>query len=147
MLVDEFQDTNLVQYRIVRALTANTRNLCVVGDSDQSIYRFRGADIRNINEFEKDFPDARIILLEQNYRSTQTILEAANSVISNNTGRAPKNLWTDTGHGDRVRSYEAQDEHDEAAYIAEEVGALEKAGRRLSDIARLRMRSPICGCW
>jgi DNA helicase-2/ATP-dependent DNA helicase PcrA len=135
VMVDEYQDTNHAQYMLVRLLTETHNNLCVVGDSDQSIYRFRGADIRNINEFEKDFPDARIILLEQNYRSTQTILEAANSVISNNTGRAPKNLWTDTGYGDRVRSYEAQDEHDEAAYIAEEVGALEKAGRRLSDIA------------
>jgi len=135
VLVDEYQDTNHAQYMLVRLLTDQHRNLCVVGDSDQSIYRFRGADIRNINEFEKDFPDARIVLLEQNYRSTQTILEAANGVISNNTGRAPKRLWTDSGTGDPVRTYEAEDEHDEAAYIAEEVGVLERAGRRLSDMA------------
>ncbi|MCP3977687.1 MAG: DNA helicase PcrA [bacterium] len=135
VLVDEYQDTNHAQYMLVRLLTDQHHNLCVVGDSDQSIYRFRGADIRNINEFEKDFPDARIIMLEQNYRSTQTILEAANAVISNNTGRAPKRLWTDFGQGDPISTYEAEDEHDEAAYIAEEVGALEKAGRRLSDMA------------
>ena len=135
VLVDEYQDTNHAQYMLVRLLTEQHRNLCVVGDSDQSIYRFRGADIRNINEFEKDFPDARIVLLEQNYRSTQTVLEAANAVISNNTGRAPKRLWTDVGYGEPVRLYEAEDEHDEAAYIAEEVGTLEQSGRRLSDMA------------
>lgn len=135
VLVDEYQDTNHAQYMLVRLLTEQHRNLCVVGDSDQSIYRFRGADIRNINEFEKDFPDARIILLEQNYRSTQSILEAANSVIANNTGRAPKRLWTDLGEGDPVKVYEAEDEHDEAAYIAEEVGVLEQSGHRLSDVA------------
>ncbi len=135
VLVDEYQDTNHAQYMLVRLLTDQHHNLCVVGDSDQSIYRFRGADSRNINEFEKDFPDARIIMLEQNYRSTQTILEAANAVISNNTGRASKRLWTDFGQGESISTYEAEDEHDEAAYIAEEVGALEKAGRRLSDMA------------
>jgi len=135
VLVDEYQDTNHAQYMLVRLLTDQHRNLCVVGDSDQSIYRFRGADIRNINEFEKDFPDATIVLLEQNYRSTQTILEAANSVIANNTGRAPKRLWTDLGLGEPVKTYEAEDEHDEAAYIAEEVGVLERTGRPLSDIA------------
>ena len=94
VLVDEYQDTNRAQYVLVKQLTDAHRNLCVVGDSDQSIYRFRGADIRNIRDFEVDYPDARIIILDQNYRSTETILDAANSVISNNTKRTPKNLWS-----------------------------------------------------
>ncbi len=135
VLVDEYQDTNHAQYVLVRLLTEKHHNLCVVGDGDQSIYRFRGADIRNINEFEKDFPDAQIVMLEQNYRSTETILQAANSVISNNPNRKPKRLWTEFGHGDPIVSYEAEDEHDEAAYVAETVGELRHEGRSARDIA------------
>ncbi len=135
VLVDEYQDTNRAQYMLVNQLAASHRNLCVVGDSDQSIYAFRGADIRNILEFERDYPDARVILLEQNYRSTEVVLEAANSVISNNVSRKPKNLWTDLGRGELVVLFEGEDERDEAAYVAEEVAAIEDSGRRLSDIA------------
>jgi DNA helicase-2/ATP-dependent DNA helicase PcrA len=135
VLVDEYQDTNHAQYRLVQQLTAAHRNLCVVGDADQSIYAFRGADLRNILEFERDYPDARIVLLEQNYRSTQTILEAANAVISNNPRRDPKRLWTDLGTGEQIVTYEAEDEHDEAAFVAEEVDALREVGHDLSDAA------------
>ncbi len=134
--VDEYQDTNRAQYMLVKQLAAVHRNLCVVGDSDQSIYRFRGADIRNILEFEKDYPDVRVIVLDQNYRSTETILDAANSVISNNTQRKPKRLWTDLGRGVPIIRYEAQDEHDEAAFVADEILALEDAEDLLaSDVA------------
>jgi DNA helicase-2/ATP-dependent DNA helicase PcrA len=135
ILVDEYQDTNHAQYVLVSKLAGNHRNLCVVGDSDQSIYAFRGADIRNILEFERDYPDARVVTLEQNYRSTEVILTAANAVIANNTARKPKNLWTDVGRGEPVVVYEGQDERDEAAFVAEEVGALEDGGTSLSDIA------------
>jgi DNA helicase II / ATP-dependent DNA helicase PcrA len=135
ILVDEYQDTNHAQYRLVQMLAADSRNLCVVGDSDQSIYAFRGADIRNILDFEKDYPDARVIVLDRNYRSTQTILDAANSVISHNGGRRPKHLWTDLGTGDPVTVYRAEDEHDEAAFIAEQLGALGEDGLRLADAA------------
>ncbi|MDX1690381.1 MAG: DNA helicase PcrA [Acidimicrobiia bacterium] len=135
VLVDEYQDTNHAQYRLVKMLAAKHRNVCVVGDSDQSIYAFRGADIRNILEFERDYPDARVVVLDRNYRSTQTILDAANAVISNNPSRKPKHLWTDLGDGDRVVVYRAQDEHDEAAFLAEEVGTLQDGGTRLSDVA------------
>jgi DNA helicase-2/ATP-dependent DNA helicase PcrA len=133
--VDEYQDTNHAQYRLVQMLAERHRNVCVVGDSDQSIYAFRGADIRNILEFERDYPDARIVVLDRNYRSTQTILDAANAVISNNNSHRPKNLWTDLGEGDKVTVFKAEDEHEEAAFIAEQLGALEDAGRRLSDAA------------
>ncbi|MCI0677644.1 MAG: DNA helicase PcrA [Actinobacteria bacterium] len=135
VLVDEYQDTNRAQYMLVQQLTAAHRNLCVVGDSDQSIYRFRGADIRNIRDFEKDYPDARVIVLEQNYRSTETILEAANSVIANNTRRTPKNLWSDRGRGVPITRYEAEDEHDEAGFLADEVERLQAEGYNLSDLA------------
>ena len=135
VLVDEYQDTNHAQYVLVKMLSASHQNLCVVGDSDQSIYAFRGADLRNILEFERDYPDARIILLEQNYRSTQRILEAANAVIAKNTARKPKRLWTDMGEGEMLVTYEAEDEHDEAAYLAESVGVLEEDGFELSDVA------------
>ena len=135
ILVDEYQDTNHAQYRLVQLLAARHRNLCVVGDSDQSIYAFRGADIRNILEFERDYPDARVIVLDRNYRSTQTILDAANAVISNNPGRKSKHLWTDLGEGSPVTVYRAEDEHDEAAFIAERIGALEDEGLSRSDIA------------
>ncbi len=135
VLVDEYQDTNRAQYMLVQQLTAAHRNLCVVGDSDQSIYRFRGADIRNIRDFEKDYPDARVIVLEQNYRSTETILEAANSVIANNTRRTPKNLWSDRGRGVPITRYEAEDEHEEAGFLADEVERLQAEGYNLSDLA------------
>lgn len=135
ILVDEYQDTNRAQYMLVKLLAGRHRNICVVGDSDQSIYAFRGADMRNIMEFEKDYPDARIVLLEQNYRSTQTILDAANAVIANNVGRKPKRLWTDEGEGERIVVFEAEDEHEEAAYIAEEIARLQDLGKRLEDVA------------
>jgi DNA helicase II / ATP-dependent DNA helicase PcrA len=135
VLVDEYQDTNRAQYMLVQQLTAEHRNLCVVGDSDQSIYRFRGADIRNIRDFEKDYPDARVIVLDQNYRSTETILDAANSVIANNTRRTPKHLWSDKGRGVPITRYEAEDEHDEAGYVVDEIERLREEGYNLADIA------------
>ena len=135
VLVDEYQDTNHAQYVLVRQLTETHHNLCVVGDGDQSIYRFRGADIRNINEFEKDFPDAQIVTLEQNYRSTETILQAANTVIANNPNRKPKRLWTEFGQGDKIVSYEAEDEHDEAGFVADAIADLRAQGRNARDIA------------
>ena len=135
VLVDEYQDTNHAQYELVRLLTEKSRNLCVVGDEAQSIYRFRGADIRNITEFEQDFPDARVILLEQNYRSTEIILDAANGVIRNNPTRNLKHLWTDLGKGDVILTYEGQDEHDEAGFVAEQVGELAHDGIKASDVA------------
>ncbi|MGI9601212.1 MAG: 3'-5' exonuclease, partial [Acidimicrobiales bacterium] len=118
VLVDEYQDTNKVQNDMVMLLASDHRNVCVVGDSDQSVYRFRGADIRNILDFEEAFPDTTVIVLEQNYRSTQTILDAANAVISQNVGRKPKELWTDQGHGEKIVRYHADDEGDEAQWIA-----------------------------
>ena len=129
VLVDEYQDTNHAQYTLVRELTRATAEvpaaeLCVVGDADQSIYAFRGADIRNIMDFEVDYPDAAVVKLEQNYRSTQTILTAANAVIAKNPGRIDKRLWTDAGDGDRIVGYVADNEHDEAAFVAQEVDAL-----------------------
>jgi ATP-dependent DNA helicase UvrD/PcrA len=135
VLVDEYQDTNRAQYVLVKQLTDTHRNLCVVGDTDQSIYKFRGADIRNIREFEKDYPDARIIILDQNYRSTETILDAANSVISNNTKRTPKNLWSDRGRGVPIYRYEAEDEHDEAGYVVDQIERLKTDGFNLNDVA------------
>jgi DNA helicase-2/ATP-dependent DNA helicase PcrA len=135
VLIDEYQDTNHAQYMLVKMLAAKHGNLCVVGDSDQSIYAFRGANIRNIIEFERDYPDARIVLLEQNYRSTQNILDAANSVIANNPARQPKRLWTDAGDGEMIRRYEAQDERDEAAYVSEKIGELEQDGFEARDMA------------
>jgi DNA helicase-2/ATP-dependent DNA helicase PcrA len=135
VLVDEYQDTNRAQYMLVRQLTAVHRNLCVVGDSDQSIYKFRGADIRNIRDFEVDYPDARVIVLDQNYRSTETILEAANSVISNNTKRTPKHLWSDRGVGVPITRFEAEDEHDEAGFIVDEIERLQGEGFNLADMA------------
>lgn len=119
--IDEYQDTNNAQYKLVSLLSSKYRNLCVVGDDDQSIYKFRGANISNILDFEKTFPEARVIRLEQNYRSTENILSAANNVISNNEGRKGKTLWTDSGDGDKIIKYHAVDERDEAAYIADEI--------------------------
>ncbi len=121
LLVDEFQDTNGVQNELVLLLAAAHRNLCVVGDSDQSIYRFRAADVRNILQFEERFPDAEVILLEQNFRSTQTILDAANAVIAKNASRHAKNLFTDHGPGERIRLYRAGDEYDEGRWVATEL--------------------------
>jgi len=144
VMVDEYQDTNHAQYVLVRELvsggsgvfsatTANSGSvppseLCVVGDADQSIYAFRGATIRNITEFEEDYPQATVILLEQNYRSTQNILAAANAVVSRNSGRKPKNLWSDAGAGAPLVGYVADNEHDEAAFVAEEVDRLSDSG-------------------
>lgn len=120
ILVDEYQDTNGAQYQLTKLLAAKYRNLCVVGDVDQSIYGWRGADIRNIMDFEKDYPEAVVIKLEQNYRSTKTILQAANSVIENNLDRKPKKLWTSNPQGEKIYYYMANDERDEARFIAEE---------------------------
>src|SRR3712207_3596781 len=111
VLVDEYQDTNHAQYRLLQLLTSEHRNLAVVGDDAQSVYGFRGADITNILDFEDDFPDATVVRLEQNYRSTQTILDAANAVIANNRDQKPKHLWTDRGDGDPIRVRELDDEH------------------------------------
>lgn len=124
LLVDEYQDTNRVQYLLVRALSARSGNLCVVGDEDQSIYRWRGADIRNILDFERDFPQARIFKLEQNYRSTKTILAGADAVISNNSERKAKRLWTENETGEPITYLTAVTERDEADFIAREIGRL-----------------------
>ena len=124
LLVDEFQDTNGVQNELVMMLAAQHRNLCVVGDSDQSIYRFRAADVRNILQFEQRFPDADVIVLEQNFRSTQTILDAANAVIAKNASRHAKNLFTDGEQGDKIRLYRAGDEYDEGRWVASELRRL-----------------------
>ncbi len=141
VLVDEYQDTNHAQYVLIKELTlggdagagrpgaaAPPPELCVVGDADQSIYAFRGATIRNITEFERDFPGARVILLEQNYRSTRNILAAANAVVARNAGRVPKNLWSEAGAGPPLVGYVADSEHDEAAFVAQEVDRLADAG-------------------
>ena len=142
VLVDEYQDTNHAQYVLVRELVGTgdgdvpRGELTVVGDADQSIYAFRGANIRNILEFEADYPDARTILLEQNYRSTQTILSAANAVISKNPGRKPKRLWTDSGAGAQIVAYVADDEREEARFVVEEIDRLgDSAGVRPGDVA------------
>ncbi|MFI9427400.1 DNA helicase PcrA [Streptomyces achromogenes] len=154
VLVDEYQDTNHAQYALVRELVGTGEHsvgetdvppgeydvppaeLCVVGDADQSIYAFRGATIRNILQFEEDYPDATTILLEQNYRSTQTILSAANAVIERNESRRPKNLWTNAGQGSRIVGYVADTEHDEAQFVADEIDRLVDAGEaRASDVA------------
>ena len=135
IMVDEYQDTNHAQYVLVRELVGrdvedgvSPGELCVVGDADQSIYAFRGATIRNIEDFERDYPNATTILLEQNYRSTQNILSAANSVISRNSGRREKRLWTDAGEGELIVGYVADNEHDEARFVAEEIDALTAGG-------------------
>ncbi|MFC0675850.1 UvrD-helicase domain-containing protein [Brachybacterium hainanense] len=137
VLVDEYQDTNPAQYALVQELVGEDphADLTVVGDSDQSIYAFRGATIRNIVEFEQDFPTARTIVLEQNYRSTQNILTAANAVIEENQGRRRKNLWTDHGEGEKITLYVADDEQSEARYIGRQIDALVDAGRTAGDIA------------
>jgi len=135
VLVDEYQDTNHVQNELVTLLSSEHRNVCIVGDSDQSIYQFRGADVRNILEFEDAFPDATVIVLEQNYRSTQTILDAANAVIGNNLGRKPKELWTDQGHGTAIVRYHADDEGDESQWVAHQISHLHDGAYRWGDVA------------
>src|SRR4051812_6353633 len=151
VLVDEYQDTNHAQYALIAELCADRfedvdevgsggervepAELMVVGDADQSIYAFRGANIRNILDFEQDFPNATSILLEQNYRSTQTILTAANSVIGHNRGRKEKKLWSDAGDGERIVGYVADDEHDEARFVSQEIDALVDRGHRAADVA------------
>ncbi len=136
VLVDEFQDTNHAQYVLAKLLAERDRNIAVVGDLDQSIYKFRGADFTNVLRFEEDFPDARVITLEQNYRSTQTILSAANAVIENNQMRKPKTLWTEMAGGELITRYHAENEHEEAAWISREIERLrEEESRKFSDVA------------
>ena len=134
-LVDEYQDTNHAQYRLLQLLAGEHRNLMVVGDEDQAVYGFRGADIRNILEFQDDFVDARVIRLEENYRSTQTILSAANAVVSNNRGRLGKTLWTALGEGDPIKIRECDDEHAEARFVVAEVERLVDEGVSRSEVA------------
>ena len=135
--VDEYQDTNEVQYQLARLLSGKHKNICVVGDSDQNIYSWRGASIANILEFEEDYPGTKVILLEQNYRSTQTILTAANGVISKNTMRKEKNLFTESGEGDPLSLFESYDENDEARFVANKIAKLLLDGARPKDIAIL----------
>lgn len=138
LLVDEYQDTNHAQYLLTKFLAAKHRNICVVGDADQSIYGWRGADIQNILDFEKDYPDAKVIKLEQNYRSTQIILDAANAVIENNTGRKPKNLWTENKSGADIIYFQAVDERDEARFVIEQLQNLQRTeNKKLGDMAIL----------
>ena len=135
VMVDEYQDTNHAQYRLLQLVAADHKNICAVGDPDQSIYAFRGADIRNVLEFERDFPGARTIALEQNYRSTNTILRAANGVIGNNRERKEKNLWSELGDGEPVRVLEVEDEHAEARFVAAEVAQRIEEGYSGREIA------------
>lgn len=138
LLVDEYQDTNHAQYLLTKLLAAKHRNICVVGDADQSIYGWRGADIQNILDFEKDYQDAKVIKLEQNYRSTQVILDAANAVIENNTGRKPKNLWTENKNGADIIYFQAVDERDEARFVIEQLQNLQSTeNKKLGDMAIL----------
>ena len=137
IMVDEYQDTNTAQFELVRLLADKYRNLCVVGDDDQSIYKFRGANIRNILDFEKHFPEAAVIRLEQNYRSTQSILDAANAVIQNNVNRKSKALWTDRGEGARLRFRQFENAYEEAEYIAGDVAGRVRKGARYKDCAVL----------
>lgn len=138
VMVDEYQDTNRAQYMLVKMIADRHKNICVVGDSDQSIYRWRGADIKNILSFENDYSNATVVMLEQNYRSTKRILQAANKVIDNNAGRKPKNLWTDNIDGDKLSYYEADNEHDEAQFVVGKVKEHTDSGKfKTSDIAVL----------
>ena len=130
ILVDEYQDTNHAQYQLVNLLAAKYQNLCVVGDDDQSIYAFRGADIRNILDFERDFPNAKVIRLEQNYRSTQNILTAANQLIAHNVERKGKNLFTSNGDGEKLKFYQASDERQEAAFVANVIASQVQTNKR-----------------
>lgn len=137
VLIDEYQDTNHVQYLLAKLLSAPENNLCAVGDIDQSIYGWRGADISNILDFEKDYPQARIFKLEQNYRSTQVILDAANEVIKHNAARRPKNLWTENGNGQPIAYYQARDDREEAEFVVGQIRKLQNDGTKLGDMAIL----------
>ena len=137
IMVDEYQDTNMIQYELVRLLATGHKNICVVGDDDQSIYKFRGATIRNILEFEDDYENTAVIRLEQNYRSTKTILSAANSVIGNNYERKSKSLWTENPQGDKITVYTASDDRDESDFIANDIKEKAAAGAKYSDFAVL----------
>ncbi|WP_431731790.1 DNA helicase PcrA [Aceticella autotrophica] len=137
IMVDEYQDTNTPQYKFVNMLASKYRNLCVVGDDDQSIYGWRGADIKNILDFEKDYPDACVIKLEQNYRSSQTILDAANYVIDNNIKRKKKKLWTQNGNGEKITICELNNEREEVTFVIEQIKELTQKGRKYSDFAIL----------
>ena len=135
LLVDEYQDTNPIQYRLIRLLAGERKNLCVVGDDDQSIYRWRGADIRNILDFEKDFPGVRVVKLEQNYRSTRTILTAAGAVVAKNRGRKGKTLWTENPGGDKIVYRRLENEHEEARFVCREIGRSRRGDDSLADMA------------
>ena len=142
ILVDEYQDTNIAQNEIVLQLAARHHNVCVVGDTDQSIYAFRGADFRNIGQFEDAFDEVSVVVLEQNYRSTQTILDAANAVIAQNFARKPKDLWTESGPGEQIVRFHADDEGDEAAYVARTMKTLRSSGRTWGDMAVFYRTNP-----
>jgi DNA helicase-2/ATP-dependent DNA helicase PcrA len=136
ILVDEYQDTNRAQYELVNLLASRYRNVCVVGDADQGVYSWRGATIKNILDFERDYPDAAVFLMEQNYRSTQNILGIANALIEHNVHRKPKSLWTEAGNGELAVLYRAEDEHDEAFFVADEIERLRQSeGFRFGDVA------------
>ena len=136
ILIDEYQDTNRAQYQLVNMLAAKYRNVCVVGDADQGVYSWRGATIQNLMDFERDYPDAAVFLMEQNYRSTQSILAVANALIEHNVQRKPKSLWSEAGNGELVVKFRAEDEHEEALFVAEEIERLrEEEGGRYGDVA------------
>lgn len=135
--VDEYQDTNHAQYQLVKLLASRFKNICVVGDADQSIYGWRGADMQNILDFEKDYPESKVVLLEENYRSTKTVLQAANEVIENNRNRRPKKLWTQNAQGDLITYYRARDEGDEAIYVASQIDQHHREGKPYKDFAVL----------
>lgn len=135
--VDEYQDTNHAQYQLVKLLALRFKNICVVGDADQSIYGWRGADMQNILDFEKDYPESKVVLLEENYRSTKTVLQAANEVIENNRNRRPKKLWTQNAQGDLITYYRARDEGDEAIYVASQIDQHHREGKPYKDFAVL----------
>src|SRR5438105_5079023 len=136
LLIDEYQDTNRAQYHLVNLLAAKHRNLCVVGDADQGVYSWRGATIQNLLDFERDYPDAAVFLMEQNYRSTQNILAVANALIEHNVQRKPKSLWTSGPHGELGVRYRADNEHEESGFVAQEIDRLvESEGHRYGDIA------------
>ncbi|MCK4004129.1 DNA helicase PcrA [Streptococcus suis] len=135
--VDEYQDTNHAQYQLVKLLASRFKNICVVGDADQSIYGWRGADMQNILDFEKDYPESKVVLLEENYRSTKNVLQAANEVIENNRNRRPKKLWTQNAQGDLITYYRARDENDEAIFVAGQIDQLHREGKAYKDFAVL----------
>jgi DNA helicase II / ATP-dependent DNA helicase PcrA len=148
LLVDEFQDTNVAQYALVKQVGGKHRNVCVVGDPDQSIYSWRSADIRNILNFETDYPELKVVVLEQNYRSTGTILEVAKGVISPNRMRKEKELWTSNPRGSLVTVFEAYNEGEEASYVAREIERLSaREGHALKDFAVMYAPTPSRGRW